>query len=494
MQNPSVPVPVPASAAVSTPAPARRIADLPGPRGLPLLGNLLQIRLPRLHLDLERWARRYGPCYRIRLGRTPVLVVADHDAIALILRDRPDGFRRARATAAVSRELGVAPGVFLAEGAQWRNQRRMVMSGFTPNAVKAYFPALLKTALRLQRRWDGAAAAGLGIDLNADLKRYTVDLIAGLAFGSDVNTIETGDDAIQGHLDEILAGVARRSFMPFPYWRYFKLPVDRRLERSAAAMRAAVDDFVAQARVRLAADAALRARPANLIEAMLVAADQPDSGVDHAGVAGNVTTMLLAGEDTTANTLCWLISLLQRHPDALQRAQREVLELAPDAANFSVEQMDALTYLDACTQEAMRLKPVAPLIPFEALRDTRVADVEVPAGTHLLCLLRHHRLDDSHAADAGFEPQRWLAADTAHAGDHKRTSIPFGAGPRMCPGRYLALLEIKIAMAMLLGRFDIVAVDAAGGAEPREVQGFVMAPESLRMRLAPRRAAAAAAG
>ena len=88
--------------------------------------------------------------------------------------------------------------------------------------------------------------------------------------------------------------------------------------------------------------------------------------------------------------------------------------------------------------------------------------------------------------------ERWLGdggpAQAATA--IKRVSMPFGAGPRICPGRYLALLEIKMAMATLLGRFDIAEVTTPDGAEPREHLSFTMAPVGLRMRLRERAAPA----
>jgi cytochrome P450 len=61
--------------------------------------------------------------------------------------------------------------------------------------------------------------------------------------------------------------------------------------------------------------------------------------------------------------------------------------------------------------------------------------------------------------------------------------MPFGAGPRICPGRYLALLEMKMAMATLLGRFDILSVDTPHGGDARERLSFTMTPVGLRMRL-----------
>src|SRR5882672_3300069 len=84
-------------------------------------------------------------------------------------------------------------------------------------------------------------------------------------------------------------------------------------------------------RARLRADPSLRQHPVNLLEAMLGAADEPGSGIDDQQVAGNVLTMLLAGEDTTANTVAWMIHLLWRHPAALAKANDEVRRVCGDA-------------------------------------------------------------------------------------------------------------------------------------------------------------------
>ncbi len=316
--------------------------------------------------------------------------------------------------------------------------------------------------------------------------RYTVDAITGLAFGSDVNTLQGDDDIIQQHLDKIFPSLFRRMFAPLPYWRWIRLPADRQLEHSVAEVHRAIDGFIAQARQRLHDEPSRREHPPNLLEAMIVAAATPDAMVSDADVAGNVLTMLLAGEDTTANTLAWMLHLLARHPAALQQASDEARRLAPLGAGASLEQLDALAYIDACIHETMRLKPVAPFNVLQALRDTRIADVQVPAGTLVWLVVRHDSLRDEHFADAAqFEPQRWLAHGPAAtmAGAAKRVSMPFGAGPRVCPGRYLAMLEMKLAMATVLNAFDIVAVDAPGGGEADEAMAFTMAPTGLRMRL-----------
>ncbi len=475
------------SATVTTAATTlRQIDALPGPRGLPVVGNLLQIDTPRLHQQLEGWCREFGPFFKLQLGSRLVLVLGDHAATASVLRDRPDGFRRTARLEEVWTEMKLQPGVFGANGDVWKRQRRMVMAGFDPAHVKRYYPAMLTTGQRLGKRWALAAQSGAAIDLQADLMRYTVDAIAGLAFGAEVNTLESDGDVIQQHLDKIFPAVFKRLLAPLPTWRYFRSPADRRLERSVAAVTEAVAGFIRQARARMQADPSLCERPGNLLEAMIAAADAEDSGIDDAQVAGNVLTMLLAGEDTTANTVAWMIDLLWRHPAALARATAEVRSIVGDAHAPTLEELTQLDYVEACAHETMRLKPVAPLVGVQALRDTRVGDVQVPTGTVILNVMRHDSVSESHVPNAAaFEPERWLVqgGPGAQASAAKRTSMPFGAGPRICPGRYLALLEMKLAMATLLGRFDIASVDTPDGQPAREHLSFTMTPVGLRMRV-----------
>ncbi len=463
--------------------PLREFRDLDGPRGLPILGNLLQIDKALIHAQVEAWGRRHGPLFRFKLGRTEMLVVTDHVAMGAVLRDRPDGFRRTPRQARVAMEMGLAGGVFGAEGDAWRRQRRMVMAGFDPRHLRAYFPALVKVSTRLHGRWRRAAASGQAIDLQADLMRFTVDAISGLAFGKDINTLESDDEVIQRHLDKIFPAMFRRLLSPLPTWRWWKSAADRELDRSVAAVRIAIEEFIAAARQRLAADPARRQAPANLLEAMLVAADDADSGITDAEVSGNVMTMLLAGEDTTANSLAWTIHFLHRHPQCLARARDEVDRVAGAPAAWSPERMAALHYLEACANETMRLEPVAPSIVLQALRETRIGDVRVPAGTLVWGALRSDSLKDEHFPEAGsFRPERWLDTEPQRsASAANRVSMPFGAGPRVCPGRHLAMVEMKMALAVLLGGFEIESVSTAHGGEPAERLSFTMAPEPLAM-------------
>ena len=451
-----------------------RIADLPGPRGLPIVGNLLQLRNSRLHLTAEEWSRTYGEYFRFRIGPRQFLAVANPDTIAALLRERPDGFHRSERLSAIADDMGFN-GVFSANGDAWRRQRPMVMASFDPRHIKTYFPALARVTERFAKRWRRAAAAGEAIDLQSDLMRYTVDVTSGLAFGVDINTLESDEEVIQAHLDQIFPALFRRLMAPFPYWTWFR---NRKLDAHLQALNEAVAGFIAQARGRMAADPRLRGEPGNLIEAMIAARDNPGSGLTDVDVAGNVLTMLLAGEDTTANTLAWMIYLLYRHPDALQKAREEVM--GRDLHHY--ESMTALPFVDACINETMRLKPVAPIIILQPTRDTIVAGIQVPKSALLMCLMRAGATDERRFPDArAFDPGRWLSG--ASAASPKRVSMPFGAGPRLCPGRYLAILEMKMVMAMLLNGFEIESVVTPDGGEAREHLAFTMYPEDLRLRL-----------
>ena len=474
------------TSSASAPAVLRHFDELPGPPAWPVFGNLLQIESTRLHLQMEQWCEQYGPVYRLKLGPRRAIVISDHELIATALRDRPDGFRRTMRLEAVWTEMGLLGGVFGATGDDWKRQRRMVMASFDPGHVRRFYPQLQRVADRLVGRWQLAAQQGRDIDLQADLMRYTVDAIAGLAFGSDVNTLQSDEDVIQQHLNRIFPALFRRIFAPLPTWRWWPSADDRALTRSVAAVSTAVEGFIAQARARMQADPRLREQPGNLLEAMLAAADEPGSGITDAEVAGNVMVMLLAGEDTTANSVAWMVHLLWENPAALARATDEVRRVCGPARTPTLEQVAQLDYVEACAHEAMRLKPVAPQNGMQALRDTTLGDLHVPAGMVVLALMRRDSVSDRHIPNAqAFDPGRWLAdgpaAATASAA--KRISMPFGAGPRICPGRYLALLEMKMAMAALLNNFDLQAVGTEDGQPPRELLQLAMAPVGLRMQL-----------
>ena len=254
--------------------------------------------------------------------------------------------------------------------------------------------------------------------------------------------------------------------------------------------------FIQAARDRMAENPALAERPTNLLEAMLAARDTDGGMLSEAELTGNVFTMLLAGEDTTANTLAWCLYLLHTHPEGWRAVVAEVdAVLGADIIPRSVQVAGGLTAIEDCSNEAMRLRPVAPLAYLENNIPTEMENIALPAGTLVLCMMRSGAVDTSIAPDAAeFRPARWRTAATAAngaaaaAGDRQLStaSMPLGAGPRICPGRYLAVLEMKMVLATIARNYELVEVGTEDGAPPREHMAFTMSPVGLRMKIRPR--------
>jgi cytochrome P450 len=467
----------------------RSLDEVPGPRQLPLIGNLHQVDLARLHHSAELLSDKHGSFYRLRLGRRTMLAVSDPIAIGKILKDRPDGFRRSQLLEEVFREMGLA-GVFATNGDIWRAQRKMVGAAFDPRHIKAYFPSLARSTERLYRRWCDHADRGTAFDLQADLMRFTVDAVAGVAFGADLNTIESDRETIQTHLNRVFPMLQRRLTSPIPYWRWVRLPVDRALDRSLCKLQTAVTALIKETRERLMQKPELRIAPANLLEAMLVERDSPGTPLTDDDVSSNVLTMLVAGEDTTANTLAWLVYLASKNPAAIRRLGEEADRVLGEAHwPTRLEIASAHRYASACAHETMRLKPVAPLLIVQALRPVVVGDIAIPTGTVLMAILRPGAMDARYFERPDtFEPERWLDSGGSQSTNTvgERISMPFGAGPRICPGRNLALLEMNMVTSMLFRNFEVTGLRTPDGAEVKEWFALAMAPSKLLVTLARR--------
>jgi cytochrome P450 len=481
--------------------PLRDVASLPGPRGLPLLGSLHHWELERVHLILERWAREHGSIYRVRLGPQTMVVVSDPDAAMTVLRERPHAFGRHFALRPIFEEMGIQ-GVFSAEGEDWRRQRPLVMRALDPGHMRRFFPTIVTATERLHARWMAAAATKAPVDLRADLTRYSVDVICSLAFGTDVATLTRDDpDPLQRHLDRIFSGASRRINSLWPTWRWFRSRADRELERSLAIAGAEVQGFIEHARAQLAERPELREAPENLVQALVAASE--DARLSDREVHGNVMTLLLAGEDTTASTIAWAMHLLSLDAEVRQAARAEALEaleaeheeeaVPPGALpTVALQQFDstrALPLIEGVVLEALRLKPVAPVNIFSALQDTDLCGTRIPQRTLVCLLTRPPAIDPGNFAQPlDFRPQRWLAGEAAASGSGsgsapsagtRRAFAPFGGGPRFCPGRYLALLEAKMALAMALAAFELEPTESPVAEE----MGLTMQPKGLKLML-----------
>lgn len=471
----------------------RTLHDLPSPPGLPLIGHLHRMSPASVHATFERWCAELGPMVSIRMGRQPALVCSDSALLDAALRDRPERYRRQRSVESVLAEMG-ANGVFSVEGEAWRPQRQIVMRSLAAAHFRQFFPSLRRITERLMRRWVDAARSGEVLEMRDELTRYTVDVTTTLAFGEDPNTIDGVDDMIQQHLALIFPALMSRSIAPFPHWRYVKLPKDRRLDRAVAAVHAHVERLIERAQRRMRDEPG---EPRNLLEALLAANAEQGGRLSRDDVVANVITLLLAGEDTTAHSLAWCMFHLAADPALQDRLAQEAVQRFGEARlcadHEAVRDLDAF---EAVATETARLHPVVPMFGLEPVVDVELGGVALPRGTPLFFLLRPDMLDARHFGDPmRFEPRRWqrghhaaapAAAGCPHAaraGAHNaRAWLQFGAGPRVCPGRHLAAVEMRLVLSMLTRNFRVQL--ACDPAEIREVMSFTMHPAAMPVRLA----------
>jgi cytochrome P450 len=462
----------------------RSLADVPGPRGLPLLGNLLQVDTARFHLTLEEFWRAHGDLFSFRLGPSRCLGIADPTLVRSMMRERPHDFTRITTMESTARELGMH-GVFSAEGDDWKRQRTLIMPAFKDTNLVRRFETLQTITHRLMLSLAPSALTATPVTILDPFMRYTVDVMAQVALGEDLNTLERGGDTLQRHFEVIFGMLLRRVLAPFPYWRYFKLPADRKLDRALATAGQAITAMIERAREKLAQDPARAEAPETLLEAMLVAANSGGQKLTEGEVLANVFTLLLAGEDTTANTLAWIVYFLARDPAVQTELRAEVDKVLGDKPvlpdHARIAEMPLLT---AIVHESLRLKGPAPFIALATARDLTVGDIALPKGTPVFVLLRAIALRAPGLANPEqFDPGRWLNASNSARTELARASMPFGAGPRICPGRQLALMECALAISALVKRYEINLVNTA---PVRERFDFAMEPEDLKVQLRPR--------
>jgi cytochrome P450/nitrite reductase/ring-hydroxylating ferredoxin subunit len=459
----------------------RKVSELPGPRPLPVVGNIHQLDPASAHLILERWAARYGSVYTYRMGRARAVAISEPNLIQHVLRNRPETFRRYSKMDRVLAETGLRF-VFNSEGDSWRLHRKLTVAALSQRHIRQVYPHIKMVAERLVHRWRRLASEGADLDILDELKRFTVDVASLIVFDHDANTVERDDDAINKRLAVIFPTWSRRILTFLPTWRFVKLPRDRHFDRCIAEIQSWLSQSLVAARKRAAAGADDAAT--NFLDAMVKATDENGRGFSDDVIIWNLFGLVLAGEDTTANSAAWAVHLLTDHPEWTRRIRDEADNLLAHASTpEDFEAANALTVASAVANEAMRLRPVAPVSVMEANFDTSLGDIEIPRGTLVTVLSRPAAVSDHHFAEAeAFMPQRWLEAPT---GAHDLSAlIPFGSGPRMCPGRSLALIEMNTILALLYKNFE---VERLGRSEDvREVYGFVMSPGGMKVRLRPR--------
>lgn len=462
---------------------SRTIADLPGPKGLPVMGSALSMTGRQWHLTLAKWIGEFGPVFKVSVPGGAMVVVSDRTTAGTLLRERPDHFRRTGGLKMIMNELNIS-GVFTAEGDDWRRQRKLVMGGLNAEVIRNFFPKMSFMAERMLQRWKTAVAEGRVVDLRRDLKAFALDVTVGLAMGHDIDVVNHDGSPLQRDVDNMFKRLGSRSFALFPYWRHFKLPVDKEADTSAQNIEQAVIGFIRNTRERMAQQPQLREKPTNMLEAMIAASDNPESDFTDQDLISNAILSVIGGEDTTANSMAWMINLLAQNPAAAATLTAEVDAVLGDAAlAHDWELMKQFTYLEAAHSETQRVRTVAPFIGIVANQDCVVGDTFFPKNTAFVISTSGEGLDEAQfPQNDAFQPERWIFDHRPQKEDNPvRKLLPFGDGPRVCPGRFLALTEIKLVISMLMHNFELEWDTHAPPVQ--QIMNFFMGPSAVPVRL-----------
>jgi cytochrome P450/nitrite reductase/ring-hydroxylating ferredoxin subunit len=459
----------------------KSLQDLPQPKGVFLLGNLPKLKANNKPRVIEEWVKECGDIFRVSLMGKKLIISADPEFNIQLYKNRPEGFRRYGKIDEIMSEMGIK-GVFNVEGDQWKIHRKLTAEALNAKNVNGFFNTLKEVTERLYNRWiEKSKVDNYIVDIQKELMLYTTDITTQVAFGYDSQCLMHSEDALQQHLEKIFPMINKRTTSPFPTWRFLKSKEDKALDNALLALKKTMLEFIQKAKDRLVANPDLKDKPENFLQALLVEQEKSGSFSDDE-IFGNVFTLLLAGEDTTSNTISWTLYYLLQNPEVYAKIKTEIdTVLQNDTLLTKENSLQELKYTEAVAMESMRICPVTPMLFLESLQDQVVKGYQLKKGTRILMQSRIAQKKDAHFSDAAsFIPERWLEGNTCpvHQPDIFRT---FGAGPRFCPGKNLAMHEIKMALAMILHNFDLSLAVTADSVN--QTFAFTLFPENLMVKI-----------
>ena len=376
------------------------------------------------------------------LGREQLLL-NDPAAIRHVLLGNHENYQRSAPTRRVLRPV-LGEGLFLAEGEAWRHQRRVIAPALAPRVM----PILVRHILRVCDVFESELATRTGhpVELLSVLQRLTLDIAGQSMFSLEMGRF--GPD-MRALLLRYALNYAKVGVLDLMLPGHVRSPLDRGREQFRADWLTLMDRIIESRDAVAREDDA----PRDLLDLLRAARDpETGEGFNLAQLRDEVSTLILAGHETTAVSLFWACYIAARLPEQQER-------LADEAASADLEAPDAVSRLPftrAFLDETLRLYPPAYLIVREAQAADEIAGRAVPAGTIVSIspwvLHRHH----AHWRDPGrFDPQRFLPGATP---PDRMVYLPFGAGPRICVGAQFALSEGVLVLARLLRRYRLALI------------------------------------
>jgi cytochrome P450 len=404
----------------------------PGPRGIPILGMLPAIRRDPAGVFL-RAALRFGDVAYFRIGPRRGYLITNPDDVRHVLQDNARNYHKSPLYGKLRLFLG--NGLLTSEDGFWLRQRRIAQPAFHHQRMAALASAMAQAARDAAAEWQPLASAGRPVDVGEEMMRLTRTVVVRALLGADLgpftSTIDRAWTIINQHVGE--------SFWSLGFTDRLPTPKNRRFQAARAVLRDAVDHVISERR-RGASDGA------DLLSMLMSARDEDTGeGMTDEQLRVEVTTFLLAGQETTSLALTWTWYLLSQHPHAQRRLEEEIDGvLGGRAPEYS--DLVNLPYLRMVIDEAMRLYPPAWGFSRQALADDQLGGFPLPRGW-LAFVIPYvlHRLPAFWKDPETFDPERF--SPERSAGRPKFVYIPFGAGPRQCIGNQFALIETQLSVA-----------------------------------------------
>jgi cytochrome P450 len=427
---------------------------------------------------MTRAARAQGDVGRLRmLGQDYYLLSHPDDIESLLVEHQDDVIKDLDTRRLGSHVLG--QGLVNSEGALWRKQRKLMASAFTPRRIRSYAAAMDEITRHDLARWHH----GMDVDLHAEMSRITLNIVAAVLFGTDVEADTERVAASMDVLDHFFSRSVEQ-LLRLPPW--LPTPNVLRLRRAVRRIDEVIYRIIGERRSRghgaatgaspVAGDGAGRVPgdvpstgvpdnasdsdvPDDVLAGLLAARDDGGTGMTDQQLRDECVTLFLAGHETTALALVHALYLLARHPEIEARFHDEVSAVlgAPGHTDPALAARDAaarLVYTERVLKEAMRLYPPVWAIGREVRRPFSLRDQHFDAGAQIaVSQWVLHRDPRWFAEPERFDPDRWLPERAA--GIPRMAFLPFGGGPRVCIGNHFAMTESVLVLARIGQRFRV---------------------------------------
>jgi len=357
--------------------------------------------------------------------------VNDPDDVRRILVKRHARYGKGPGFERVKMLLG--NGLIVSDGDVWRRSRTMIQPAFSRQKVHDLTDVMVDCALTLDKRWTGVVEQGGTINITEETSRFALDLILISTFGQD------SIPWIESEGNNPFAFLSRDSTR------------DLTVVMKVREVRQMLLQLINERRERRAT------QHFDFMSMYLAALDKSGQPFSDAELLDELITLVVAGFETSANTLNWAWYLLASHPAVEQRLIAEAEALIPDAAAVTDARAAEMLYAQQVLEETLRLYPPVWLFTRRAQADDQIGDYDVPPGTDIyLSPYLLHRTARHWPDPDRFDPDRFAVADKPKK---EQPFFPFSLGPRRCLGEYFSFLEMKIHLGLLLPRYRMTVVD-----------------------------------